>query len=643
MESKVKRFKPSSVLLLAATVVISWLAGFATERWKPQLQPRAASAPAVVRTNAPLPERLDSRSSERIRQRLKLIAHDIGVRPAGSHNEAKMAAYAKQQFESCGYQVTVQPFPLPDGKTSQNVIARKPAASRQANQPILVLGAHVDTKPTTPGASDNASGVALLLELARVLAPVSSPHEILFIAFGAEEIIDGNPDHHHYGSRYYVKHLHETRNLTMLSLDMIGIGTTLHVSRLGRPCSVRLVRALHRIAREQNVPVTANTAPEWSDHEPFEKANVPAAWLHWEKNPHYHRPGDTYEKMDVGKIVNVGNVVLSYLREQKEKKVTFAAVGDVLPEPAWRPNSPPLSSLMTDVRDQFFAADVAFANLESPLTTFPLRTPYKSDTSLRQKRNWVFKAQRPDAATGLAESGITLVSLANNHSLDYQASGLRETMKKLDAAGVLWAGAGENNRAAFAPTFVTVGGTTFACIAASHSSSTPSGYDAKPDRFGVADADDLPMLLQAVKQARPQADVVAVSLHWGIERQPFPERWQRDMAHRIVEAGADLVIGHHPHVLQGVERYKGKLIFYSLGNFVFDSVPSRWHSAMAFITYDPQRKNFSLKMLPVRIYPFGRVALATGNDALEIQQQLFARSAPLNQTTPRIAERSPPR
>jgi poly-gamma-glutamate synthesis protein (capsule biosynthesis protein) len=416
--------------------------------------------------------------------------------------------------------------------------------------------------------------------------------------------------------------------MTMLSLDMIGIGMRLHVSRLGKPCSVRLARALHRIAQQQKLPVTANVAPEWSDHEPFEKANVPAAWLHWEKNPHYHARGDTYDKMDIGKIVSVGNVVLTYLREQQNRKVTLAAVGDILPEPSWRTNSPPLASLMTDVRDQLFAADITFANLESPLTTYPFRTPYKSEASIQQKKDWVFKAQRPDAAAGLAASGITLVSLANNHSLDYQSAGLRETIQKLNAAGVAWCGVGENSRAAFAPRYVTVGDVTFAFIAAAHSSSTPRGFDATPEKFGVADADDVPLLLNTVRQARAQADVVVVSLHWGVEMQPFPERWQRDVARRLVDAGADVILGHHPHVLQGIERYKGKLIFYSIGNFVFDSIPSRWHSVIAFITYEPSDKSLRLKMLPICIHPHGRVALATGRDAEEIRQQLYARSQP---------------
>jgi poly-gamma-glutamate synthesis protein (capsule biosynthesis protein) len=593
---------------------------------------------AATATEKRVPPRLDALSAERIREHVRVLAHGIGPRPAGSPAEAAAACYVEKQFQSYGYEVKIQFVPLPDGGVSQNVVAWQDTPKKKNRpQPVLILGAHVDTKPTTPGASDNASGVALLLELARVLAKTLTPHQIVFIAFGAEEIIDGNPDHHHYGSRRFVRHIRATlyppsalSQLTMISLDMIGVGTRLHISSIGRPCSVRLGRALHRLARQQKIPVTAEHGINWSDHEPFENANIPAVWLHWEQNPNYHAPGDTPDKIAVGKIVSVGNLVLSYLREQQGRKVTLAAVGDVLPEPSWIASPPPLAQLLSGVRDALLAADLAFANLETPLTNSPYPTPHKSQTSIALKRDWIFKAQRPDAATGLAEGGMNIVSLANNHTLDYQADGLRDTIRKLESAGVTWCGVGETVRAAFAPRYVTVGDVTFAFIAAAHSSSTPRGFFASSHQFGVASANDLPMLLSSIRQARARADVVAVSLHWGVEMRPFPEKWQRAMAHRLIDAGADVLIGHHPHVLQGIERYKGKIILYSLGNFVFDSSPTRWQSAIAFITFDPLNKDLSLKMLPVRIHDYGRVTLAPGRDADEVRQQIFARSEPLN-------------
>ncbi len=598
----------------------------------------STSRSGISATQKDIPQRLDAPSAERIREHVRVLAHGIGPRPAGSHAEAAAARYVEKQFQSYGYQVKTQFVPLPDGAVSQNVVAWWDTPQKKNRpQPVLILGAHLDTKPATPGASDNASGVALLLELARTLAKTPTPYQIVFIAFGAEEIIDGNPDHHHYGSRRFVRHLRESlyptsalSQLTMISLDMIGVGTRLHVSRVGRPCSVRLVRALHRLAQRQGMPVTAERGVKWSDHEPFENVNVPAAWLHWEKNPNYHAPGDTHDKIVVGRIVSVGNLVLSYLREQIGRKVTLAAVGDILPEPSWIASPPSLANLLSGVRDPLFAADLAFANLETPLTNSPYPTPHKSETSIALKRDWIFKAQRSDAAMGLAGGGINIVSLANNHTLDYQADGLRDTIRKLESAGVMWCGVGETARAALAPRYVTVGEVTFAFIAGAHSSSTPPGFFAAPGKFGVASANNLPLLLSAVRQARAKADVVAVSLHWGVEMKPFPEKWQRAMAHRIIDAGADVIIGHHPHVLQGVERYKGKIILYSLGNFVFDSSPTSWQSAIAFIAFDPLSRNLSLKMLPVRLYDYGRVALATDNEAEEVRRQIYARSLPLN-------------
>ncbi|MCS6862290.1 MAG: CapA family protein, partial [Abditibacteriales bacterium] len=607
------------------------------------------SRSATAAMEKPLPQRLDAGSAERILEHVRFLARSIGPRPAGSPAEAAAARYVAKQFESYGYEVKKQSVPLPNGATSQNVVAWQDRLTRKNRpQPVLILGAHLDTKPRTPGASDNASGVALLLELARTLARTPTPCQMVFVAFGAEEIIDNKPNHHHYGSRRFVRHLRENlyppaalSQLTMISLDMIGVGTRLHISRIGRPCSVRLVRTLYRLARQQGIPVTAERGVKWSDHEPFENANIPAAWLHWEKNPHYHAPGDTPDKISVDNILSVGNLVLSYLRGQQGRKVTLAAVGDVLPEPSWIASPPPLARLLAGVRDPLFAADIAFANLETPLTNFPHPTPHKSPTAIALKRDWIFRARRPDAATGLAEGGITIVSLANNHTLDYQAQGLRDTIRRLESVGVLWCGVGTTARAALAPRYVTVGDVTFAFIAAAHSSSTPRGFFAPQTppltkdgsskvRLGVASADNISLLLSAIRQARANADVVAVSLHWGIEKKPFPEAWQRTLAHRLIDAGADVILGHHPHVLQGVERYKGKIILFSLGNFVFDSAPTRWQSAIAFITFDPLRKDLHLQMLPVRIHNYGRVTLATGRDADAVRRQIEARSAPLH-------------
>lgn len=637
--------------MLCGALVVGFFTGLIVHRQDetPVEVAVSISRSATNATQKPIPQRLDSASVERIREHVRVLAHGIGPRPAGSHAEAAAARYVEKQFQSYGYEVKTQFVPLPDGAVSQNIVAWWDTPKKKNRpQPVLILGAHVDTKPMTPGASDNASGVALLLELARTLAKTPTPYQIVFIAFGAEEIIDGNPDHHHYGSRRFVRHIRESlyptsalSQLTMISLDMIGVGTRLHVSSVGRPCSVRLVRALHRLAQQQGIPVTAERGIKWSDHEAFENANVPAVWLHWEKNPNYHAPGDTHDKIAVGKIISVGNVVLNYLREQQGRKVTLAAVGDVLPEPSWIASPSSLAKLLSGVRDPLFAADIAFANLETPLTNYPYPTPHKSETSIAFKRDWIFKAQRSDVATGLAGGGINVVSLANNHTLDYQANGLRDTILSLEATGVMWCGVGETARAALAPRYVTVGDVTFAFIAAAHSSSTPRGFFAAQTpllakegseevRFSVASANDLPLLLSSIRQAQTKADVVAVSLHWGVEMKPFPEKWQRAMARRIIDAGADVIIGHHPHVLQGVERYKGKIILYSLGNFVFDSSPTRWQSAMAFITFDPLSKDLSLKMLPVRIHDYGRVALATGRDADEVRQQIYARSEPLN-------------
>ncbi|GAY10988.1 CapA family protein [Pseudonocardia sp. N23] len=236
--------------------------------------------------------------------------------------------------------------------------------------------------------------------------------------------------------------------------------------------------------------------------------------------------------------------------------------------------------------------DLVIGNLEVPLTG-------------RGERAEKLVAMRaPESgAVELASWGVGLVSLAMNHAMDYGAEGMRDTVRALDAAGIGHAGFGENRAEATAPRILQVGGQTLAFL--SLCSALPSGANATADRAGiaplrvrqtvefdgpfmeetpgtppfvhtVAHEPDVLVAERAVREARLRADVVAVALHWGV---PFPylpdaqgplARYQQPLAHRLIDAGADLVIGHHPHCLHPVEFYGRGLVLYSTGNFVFD-------------------------------------------------------------------------
>jgi poly-gamma-glutamate synthesis protein (capsule biosynthesis protein) len=191
-----------------------------------------------------------------------------------------------------------------------------------------------------------------------------------------------------------------------------------------------------------------------------------------------------------------------------------------------------------------------------------------------QPKAYTFRAP-PAAADSLALAGVDVVSLANNHSLDYGFEALSDTRQRLADRQIAAVGAGDNEAAAHTPVIVERNGLRVALLAyVDVPVETRSGFDtrtwiATADAPGIAWA-DVAQISTDVAAARAQADVVVVLLHFGFESRPQVTTAQRAEAHAAIDAGAALVLGSHPHVLQGVERYNGGLIAYSLGNFVFD-------------------------------------------------------------------------
>jgi poly-gamma-glutamate synthesis protein (capsule biosynthesis protein) len=216
------------------------------------------------------------------------------------------------------------------------------------------------------------------------------------------------------------------------------------------------------------------------------------------------------------------------------------------------------------VADALRRADVAFANLDSPIT----------QGGVPANKDYVFRAPAL-AVGGLREAGIDVVSLANNHALDYGLDGLFETLALLGAGGIVHTGAGADVSAARQPALVTAKGLRLAFLAYVNTpDESVSGFSvaataATPDGAGVAWATP-EAVAEDVAEAVRQADAVVVSLHTGFEYREEANDLQVRLAHAAIDAGADLVLGHHPHVLQGIEEYGAGLIAYSLGNFVFD-------------------------------------------------------------------------
>ncbi|MBS6518137.1 MAG: CapA family protein [Clostridium sp.] len=229
-------------------------------------------------------------------------------------------------------------------------------------------------------------------------------------------------------------------------------------------------------------------------------------------------------------------------------------------------------------------ADIFMANQEFP---FSSRGTPETD------KQFTFRLPEEKVSI-LQEIGPDIVALANNHALDYGAEALADTIRVLDEAGILHAGAGENLDEAKALKTIEVGGRTFGFLAASRV--FPKGYwAAGPDHPGMLTAYDSAVLLEEIQRAKESCDFLTVYVHWGIERNTKPESYQRTLGQQYIDAGADLVIGSHPHVLQGIEYYKGKPIVYSLGNFVFgSSIPK----TMLLQVDVPQEGEPSLILIP---------------------------------------------
>lgn len=202
-------------------------------------------------------------------------------------------------------------------------------------------------------------------------------------------------------------------------------------------------------------------------------------------------------------------------------------------------------------------ADIAVGNLECAVSLGG--EPFA--------KTYVFRAH-PDMAAGLGRSGLNAMSLANNHILDFGNAGFAETLRHLEAQGIATLGAGMDRAEAERPLVYDIRGVKLALVA--WLGYLQSNFAAGDNRPGVAYLDDLNRMARQIGEAKQQADVVVVILHMGREYSFTSNAQQQATARRAIDAGADLVVGHHPHVLQETEVYKGKLIAYSLGDFVFD-------------------------------------------------------------------------
>ncbi|MFM1655124.1 CapA family protein [Brevibacillus sp. B_LB10_24] len=232
--------------------------------------------------------------------------------------------------------------------------------------------------------------------------------------------------------------------------------------------------------------------------------------------------------------------------------------------------------------------DYTVANLETPVTKRGVPA---------QDKDFVYKSP-PEAIPALKAAGVDLVNLANNHSMDQGVEGLLDTFAVLQENEIEYVGAGADIDRAYAPVYVERGGIKLAFLGFSRIVPEVSWYAGK-NKPGVAATYDPARAVQAIRGAKEQADLVIVIAHWGKERVDFPVDYQKELARAYIDAGADLIVGGHPHVLQGFESYKNKWIAYSLGNFIFTraTVPKTWET-MVLQAKCTNAGACELKMLP---------------------------------------------
>lgn len=214
--------------------------------------------------------------------------------------------------------------------------------------------------------------------------------------------------------------------------------------------------------------------------------------------------------------------------------------------------------LSDELQKEFKDADIGMINQEFP---FSNRGTKASD------KQYTFRIS-PEYVSVFDEMGIDIVTLANNHVLDYGIDALLDTLTTLEAAQINYAGAGKNIEEAKKWETFEKQGKKIAILAASRVIPV-TDWNATSTRPGLLTTYDPNTLNQQIKEAKKENDLVIVYVHWGIEKNTKPEEYQRNLAKGYIDAGADLVVGSHPHVLQGIEYYKNTPIIYSLGNFMF--------------------------------------------------------------------------
>lgn len=233
-------------------------------------------------------------------------------------------------------------------------------------------------------------------------------------------------------------------------------------------------------------------------------------------------------------------------------------------------------------------ADIIFTNLEAPFGT----------SGEAFVKTYTFQVN-PKLVNVLTAGRINMVSLANNHIMDFGAESLSETISLLREKHIKFAGAGMNLSQAREPALFQVNGKKVAFC--SYTLTFPQEFWATDSTPGTCFPYHT-FVYDDIRKMKVENDLVIVSCHWGQELQETPKKYQMELAHNLIDAGADIILGHHPHVVQGIEIYKNKLIAYSLGNFIFGSYSKSSRVSMILKILWAEEKLKDYEIIPINVF-----------------------------------------
>lgn len=309
---------------------------------------------------------------------------------------------------------------------------------------------------------------------------------------------------------------------------------------------------------------------------------------------------------------------------KKEQPLSIVAVGDIMlgrgVGSRLEKQSLSYTHVFEKVADILKEGDVIFGNLEAAITD---RTHGLTAYSKTNKTGKFVLKSSTKSFEALKYAGFNMLSLANNHILDYYQEGLFDTIDILKENGIAFSGAGNNLEEARKPAIIEKNGlkigllsyTDFADIV--YAGDPRISFAAGENKAGVA-PNKYEYIKEDIANIRSEVDILMVSLHWGVEEsfEILPE--QVELAHDLIDSGVDVILGHHPHQFQGMEVYKGKPIFYSLGNFIFDqNDPENQESFIVNMQF-MGTKLTSISATPVRTIGKVQVVPVFGDDAREL-------------------------